>query len=262
MIAETDIQTETGGEAGSEAEPLVTVVTDSCDTPEKDLLASALENREKEAKNESLVTVVTESCDIFKGSMKEGESRFGITCTGAPVGRGHWLADSSVCGDMVMALPSSVLIAGRTKEAGGVAVDVAMFLDAIVEGAAKLEGLAGVAEAASLPSWAVSRLFGTFPVLMSVYHEAIDQAVLTVEAAAMKAAIGMRVTTSRKFRKRKTTPEGVFEDEAEESSDKYFPPDAALSKTILTSRMRNRYKDEGGLKQAIQINISGAEANL
>lgn len=65
-----------------------------------------------------------------------------------------------------------------------------------------------------------------------------------------------------KFRKRRETPDGVYVDEAEESSDKYFPPDAALSKTILTSRMRSRYKDEGGLKQAIQINISGAEANL
>ena len=59
-----------------------------------------------------------------------------------------------------------------------------------------------------------------------------------------------------------STPEGVTTDESEETSEKYFPPDAALSKTILTSRMRGRYKDEGGLKQAIQINISGAEANL
>lgn len=271
MIAETDeVKTEpdAGSEAGREAEKtgLVTFVTKPCDGPEKDSLTFALEKKQKEVENDPLVTFVTKSCDVLaetlKGSMTEGESRFGITCTGAPVGRTHWLADSSVCGDMVMALPSSVLIAGRTKEAGGVAVDVAMFLDAIVEGAAKLEGLVGVAEAASLPSWAVSRLFGTFPVLMAVYHEAIDQAVLTVEAAAMKAAIGMHVATSRKFRKHRETPQGSFTDEVEESSEKYFPPDAALSKTILTSRMRGRYKDEGGVKQAIQINISGAEANL
>ena len=66
-----------------------------------------------------------------QGSMSLGEMRFGITCTGEPIGTSHWLSDSSVCGDMVMALPSSVMIAGRSKEAGGVAVDMNMFLDSI-----------------------------------------------------------------------------------------------------------------------------------
>ena len=121
-----------------------------------------------------------------QGSMSLGEVRFGITCTGEPIGTSHWLSDSSVCGDMVMALPSSVMIAGRSKEAGGVAVDMNMFLDSVIEGAGRLAGLAGIAEAASLPAWAVSRLMGTFPALMSVYHEAVDQAILMVEAAAIK----------------------------------------------------------------------------
>ena len=97
-----------------------------------------------------------------------------------------------------MALPSSVMIAGRSKEAGGVAVDMNMFLDSVIEGAGRLAGLAGISEAASLPAWAVSRLMGTFPALMSVYHEAIDQSILMVEAAAIKAAIGMKLTNTRK----------------------------------------------------------------
>ena len=74
-------------------------------------------------------------------SMAVGEVRFGVTCTGEPIGRRHYLADSATCGDMVMALPSSVLIAGRTKEAGGVAVDMCMFLDAVIEGVAKFNVL-------------------------------------------------------------------------------------------------------------------------
>ena len=56
------------------------------------------------------------------GSMAVGDCRFGVKATGEPLRKAHWLADSSVCGDLVMALPSSVLIAGRTAEAGGVAV--------------------------------------------------------------------------------------------------------------------------------------------
>lgn len=199
---------------------------------------------------------------VPKGAMAPGDVRFGVTCTGVPIGTSHWLADSAVCGDMVMALPSSVLIAGRSKEAGGVAVDMSLFLDAIIEGAAKLEGLDGVAAAAALPKWAVSRLFGTFGVLIDVYHEAVDQAVLTVEAAAMKAAIGMKVQNTRKLSRIRETPEGRFHEETEETTDKHILPDPALSKLILTSRMKGRYKDEGGMKQAIQINISGAEARL
>ena len=199
---------------------------------------------------------------VPKGAMAPGDVRFGVTCTGVPIGTSHWLADSAVCGDMVMALPSSVLIAGRSKEAGGVAVDMALFLDAIIEGAAKLEGLDGVAAAAALPKWAVSRLFGTFGVLIDVYHEAVDQAVLTVEAAAMKAAIGMKVQNTRTMKKHKETPEGSFSEENTEELTRHIPPDPALSKLILTSRMKGRYKDEGGMKQAIQINISGAEARL
>ena len=100
---------------------------------------------------------------------------------------------------MVMALPSSVMIAGRSKEAGGVAVDMNMFLDSVIEGAGRLAGLAGISEAASLPAWAVSRLMGTFPALMSVYHAAIDQSILMVEAAAIKAAIGMKITNTRRL---------------------------------------------------------------
>ena len=200
--------------------------------------------------------------------LKEGECRFGITATGPAVGRSHWLVDSAVCGDMLMALPSAVLIAGRSVEAGGVAVDMGMFLDAIMEGAAKHNGIDGVAEVSMLPGWAVSRLFGTFPVLVDVYHQGLDQSVLAVEAAGWKAACGLHVRNVRKFSKTKTltatdgTPIGTSIDTAEETVDKFIPPDATLSKLILTSRMKNRYKDEGGMKQAIQINISGAEARL
>ena len=79
----------------------------------------------------------------------------------------------------------------------------------------------------------------------------------------MKAAIGMRVKNQRTFKKTKTDADGLeTTDTAEETIDKYIPPDPTLSKLILTSRMRGRYKDDGGVKQAIQINISNAEANL
>ena len=214
--------------------------------------------------------VVTEKADAVAKipsaapfSMAVGEVRFGITCTGEPIGRSHYLADSLTCGDIVMALPSSVLIAGRTKESGGVAVDMGMFLDAVIEGTAKFKAYDGIAEAASLPVWAVCRLFGTFPVLQAVYDEAMDQAVLMVEAASMKAAIGMHMKNQRSFTKTKVGTDGFKTvDTAEETIDKYIPPDPTLSKLILTSRMRGRYKDDGGMKQAIQINISNAEANL
>lgn len=196
-------------------------------------------------------------------SMAVGEVRFGITCTGEPIGRNHYLADSMTCGDMVMALPSSVLIAGRSKESSGVAVDMGMFLDAVIEGTAKFKAYEGIAEASSLPVWAVCRLFGTFSVLQAVYDEAMDQAVLMVEAAGMKASIGMNVKNQRSFRKTKIGTDGLKTvDTADETIEKYIPPDPTLSKLILTSRMRGRYKDDGGIKQAIQINISNAEANL
>jgi len=194
-----------------------------------------------------------------QGSMSLGEMRFGITCTGEPIGTSHWLSDSSVCGDMVMALPSSVMIAGRSKEAGGVAVDMNMFLDSVIEGAGRLAGLAGISEAASLPAWAVSRLMGTFPALMSVYHEAIDQSILMVEAAAIKAAIGMKLTNTRKVVK---TDEDGRKSSTSETLDREIMPDPALSKLLLTNRMKSRYKDTEDVKQAVQINVYGPEADL
>ena len=209
------------------------------------------------------------------GSMKVGQTLFGVTATGEPLGKSHWLADSSACGDLVMALPASCLIAGRTAEAGGVAVDMAMFLDGIITGAAKLEGLSGIAEVTTLPLWAVGRLFGTFPALYAVYSEAMDQCVLAVEAAAFKAAVGMKIRKSRKFRKERQLLDSFgkpMKDEngnavtvtesTEENFDADLPPDPTLSKTILTSRMRGRYKDEARSNQAVIINISGPEANL
>lgn len=158
-----------------------------------------------------------------------------------------------------MALPSSVMIAGRSKEAGGVAVDMNMFLDSVIEGAGRLAGLAGISEAASLPAWAVSRLMGTFPALMSVYHEAVDQAILMVEAAAIKAAIGMKLTNTRKVVK---TDEDGRKSSTSETLDREIMPDPALSKFLLTNRMKSRYKDTEDVKQAVQINIYGPEADL
>ena len=197
--------------------------------------------------------------DLPQGSMSLGEMRFGITCTGEPIGTSHWLSDSSVCGDMVMALPSSVMIAGRSKEAGGVAVDMNMFLDSVIEGAGRLAGLAGISEAASLPAWAVSRLMGTFPALMSVYHEAVDQSILMVEAAAIKAAIGMKLTNTRKVVK---TDEDGRKSSTSETLEREIMPDPALSKFLLTNRMKSRYKDTEDVKQAVQINVYGPEADL
>ena len=196
------------------------------------------------------------------GVMAVGDIRFGVTCTGEPLGRTHYLADSSTCGDMVMALPSSVLVAARTVVGGGVAVDMAMFLDAVIEGVSRFRAYAGIAEVASLPVWAVSRLFGTFPVLQAVYNEAMDQAVLLVEAANMRAACGVRITNTRKVTKSKDTPEGHTSESTTETLEKDVLPDPTLSKLILTSRMKGRYKDEGGVRQAVQINILGAEARL
>ena len=223
----------------------------------------------------NLPAVVPPAVPEFAGSMKVGQVLFGITATGEPLGKTHWLADSSACGDLVMALPSSCLIAGRTAEAGGVAVDMAMFLDSVITGAAKMEGLAGIAEVATLPLWAVGRLFGTFPALYAVYSEAMDQCVLAVEAAAFKAAIGMKIRKSRKFKKERQLLDSFgkpMKDEngnavtvtesTEENFDADLPPDPTLSKTILTSRMRGRYKDEARSNQAVIINISGPEANL
>lgn len=195
-------------------------------------------------------------------ALAEGETRFGVTATGGPLGKAHWMADSTVCGDLVMALPSTVLIAGRTAEAGGVAVDMSLFLDAIVEGVASMEALAGVAKSASLPVWAVARLFGTFPVLMSVYHDAMDMHVLTVEASVMKAAAGMRVKNERKLRREKDTPDGHWSEKTEETLEKDILPDPTLAKMVLTSRMKGRYKEAEGSRQAVQINILGAEARL
>ena len=137
------------------------------------------------------------------GEMMIGDCKFGITCTGEPLGTSHWLADSLSCGDMVMGLPSSVLIAARTKKGGGVAVDMAVFLDSIVEGAAQMCGVPGIVEAAGLPMWAVTRMMGSFPALMAVYNESMDQAVLTVEAA-MKASTFMVARNTRKVTKQKT----------------------------------------------------------
>lgn len=199
---------------------------------------------------------------IVPGTMAVGDCLFGVTATGEPLGRSHWLADSSICGDLVMALPSSVLIASRTAQGGGVAVDMAQFLDAIMEGTAKMIGYPGIAEAAAIPVWAVSRLFGTFPVMRSIYDEAMDQAVILVEAAAVRAATGGKVTNTRKVNKRKDGADGPVTESTTETLEKEILPDPMLSKLILTSRMKNRYKEEGGVRQAVQINILGAEAAL
>ena len=194
----------------------------------------------------------------FKPAMDIGQTRFGITCTGEPIMNDHWLTDNSVCGDQIMALPSSVLVAGRSKQAGGVAVDMLLFLDSIIEGAGKLQGIPGIVEASTLPAWCVARLMGSFPALMSVYNEALKQSELAIEAAAMKAAIGMKVTNSRRLVKDKNGEKEV----SEEVLVKELAPDAALSKFILANRMKERYKDDNDVKQAVQINLIGAEADL
>ena len=219
-----------------------------------DVLAEKEANRVIATKEEALQHTLA-----MNGVMVVGDRRFGITCTGEPIMHDHWLSDSSVCGDMVMALPSSILIEARSNVAQGVAVDMFIFLDAIIEGASRFAGIPGIMEAATLPGWAVSRMMGTFPALTSVYHEALDQAVLTVEAAAFKAAAGMDVTNTRSVVK---TKGGVITEKTKEVLHKKLAPDAALNKMILTSRMKSRYSDDGGVQQAVQINIIGAEADL
>ena len=200
--------------------------------------------------------------ETLKNVMKKGESRFGVTGTGDPIGKGHWIVDSSTCGDIVMSLPSSVLIAARSGKSG-IAVNLCDFIDAIVEGASKCEGIKGIAECAKLPVWAVSRLFGTFPVLQNVYAEAMDEFVMTVEAAAMKSATWNKISKSHMSKKMKTLPNGQsITESTTETDDVIIPPDPTLSKLILQSRMRNRYKEESGSKQAVIINITGPEAGL
>jgi len=194
----------------------------------------------------------------INGAMEKGDIKFGITCTGTPIMDGHWLTDSSVCGDMVMALPSSVLVAGRGAQ-GGVAVDMFLFLDAIIEGAATFTAVDGVAQAASLPRWAVSRMMGSFPALGAVYNEAMDEAVLTIEAAAYKASTFRTSTNTRKMIKSKA---GKPTEVHRETLTKEVGPDAALSKMILASRMKSKYKDEGDVQQAVVLNLFGAEADL
>ena len=197
-------------------------------------------------------------------TMEVGSTRFGITATGAPLGAAHWLADSSLCGEQVMALPSSLLVLGRTPTAGSVAVDTGTFLDAIIEGASRMCGLDGIVEAVGIPKWAVTRLMGSFPAFMAVYHEAMDQAVLTVEAAAYKAAIGFTAHHKRRHVKSKQDEKGkeVERTVSEETLEKTIAPDPSLSRLILSSRMKERYKDDEGVKQAVQINIIGPEADL
>lgn len=196
-------------------------------------------------------------------NMGLGETRYGVTCTGAPIGPEHWLVDSATCGDRVMGLPSSVLVAGRTRNSGSIAVDMCIFLDAIIEGASRMCAIDGIVESSGIPAWAVRRLFGTFPVLQEVYNNAMDELVLTIEAAAYKAAVGMETRHTRRVRKIREGSDGESQkEETEETLDKYIPPDPALSKLILTSRMRGRYRDDGPGTQAVQINIVGPEANL
>ena len=224
--------------------------------PDVSKISDVLEKK----KNDKGPKELTEEEIILQcGGMQIGESKFGITCTGKPLGRSHWMADSSVCGDQIMALPASVLVAGRTKEAGGVGIDMMIFIDSVIEGAGRMCGIDGICQSSTLPKWAVSRMMGTFPVLMSVYHEAMDQAVLAVEGAAMKAAIGMKVYNRRRLSKDKGN--GIVE-KSREVIEKNIMPDPALSKLILTSRMKSRYKDDGDVKQAVQINFVGAEADL
>ena len=198
------------------------------------------------------------------GAMAIGECRFGITATDEPIGDGHWMCDSSTCGDLIAALPSAVLIAGKTADAGGVAVDMARFIDCVIEGAARLDGIQGIVEASGHPAWAVNRIMGTFPALMIAYEEGIDKAILTVEAAAIKAAIGMKQTQTRRRMKIVKDEQGrtTGSESSTDTMEKDLMPDPALAKLLLTSRMKHRYRDDGGVQQAVQINIMGAEANL
>jgi len=192
------------------------------------------------------------------GAMKEGDVKFGITCTGTPIMNEHWLTDSSVCGDMVMALPSSVLVAGRGAQVG-VAIDMFLFLDAIIEGAATFTAVDGVSEAASLPRWAVSRMMGSFPALGAVYDEAMDEAVRTIEAAAYKASTFRTTTNTRKMIKSKN---GKPTEVHRETLVKEVGPDAALTKLILTSRLQSKYKEDAQAQQAVVLNLFGGERDL
>jgi hypothetical protein len=239
-------------------------VEDAVVVPDEPLPRMDAEN--EASANEEAVAVV-EATPLAEepsvAGMAIGDVRYGITCTGAPLGASHYLCDSLSCGDLVMALPSSVLVAGRTKEAGGVAVDMGVFLDGVVEGAARMNGIPGIIEAVGIPGWAVMRMLGTFPALMNVYHESMDWAKYAVEAAGFKAAVGMTVKHKRKLKRDCTG--GKFGDEHEESTEdleKELPPDPSLTKFILTSLMKNRYKDTNGVRQAVQVNINGVMANL
>lgn len=225
-----------------------------------------LEVLEPEVTEETAVdTPIDESLDALPiGAMAEGEVRFGIVATSPPLGNGHWLCDHSTCGDLIAALPATLLVKGRTPEAGGVAVDMAAFLDDVVAGAGRLEGIKGIVEETGLPQWAVSRIIGTFPAIKIAYNEAIDITMLEVEAAAIKAATGITIKQKRTRTKKQLDHKGgvVSKEEAEENFEKYFPPDTGISKFLLASRMKDRYKEETGVQQAVQINIIGPEADL
>jgi len=197
-------------------------------------------------------------------ALPEGSSRFGITATAGPLGASHYLCDSAVCGDLVAALPASVLVAGRSDAAGGYAVDMSVFLDALMEGAAKLKGREGIAEAASLPMWVVCRMLGTFPVLEVLLGEAMDALKYEVEAALVKAAIGVDVVHKRSRSRKSVNPKGelVETERTEDVLEKAAVMDVAAAKYFLTNRMKERYKDDGGQKQAVQINFIGPEADL
>ncbi len=198
------------------------------------------------------------------GAMNEGDVRFGVTAVDTYIGDEHWLVDSSVYGDLIAALPKKVLVAGRTEAAGSVAVDLLSFLDAVYEGAGQFEDVAGIAEASGKPRWVVLRLMGSFPVLNAVYDHALDVAVRAVELAAIKAAMGIKSIQTRERTRKKVDANGniIEEETTSETIDKVLPPDPALSRLVLTNRMKHRYKDDGGVQQAVQINIVGPEANL
>ena len=73
----------------------------------------------------------------------------------------------------------------------------------------------------------------------------------------------MKLTNRREHRKTKKVGDNVVErNNSVETLDREIPPDPSLSRFILTNRMKSRYKDDGDVKQAVQINIMGAEADL
>ncbi len=242
----------------------------SCDTQsagqlELDIDVEVITPEEVDGRTEVEAEVVEPQVpQLPLGAMAVGDSRFGITATGEPIGHSHWLCDSSLHGDLIAALPSTVLVAGKTAEAGGVAVDMCRFIDSVIEGAGRLEGIQGIVEASGHPAWAVNRVMGTFPVLMSAYEDGIDKTILTVEAAAIKAAIGMKQVQTRRRMKITKDEQGrtTGSESATDTIEKDMMPDPALAKHLLTNRMKHRYKDDGGVQQAVQINIIGPEANL